>query len=200
MKLLPLIKTLIFLANAVVAIGSCNFKCDDHNRIIQELLLDTNYIPWVIPYHKDSTVYFLKNGIDTVAFTCINYSHGFETNVISDEDEKRCGSAKSEYIKAKLYAQENGDIFEIAYDRNYHNGGRGEVYILFYNKNSFSTSHSSFGKIAYKPFYDKPINGIVYDNVAYRLSNYENDTIMIKYPNSIVKISVGDVYELLDIK
>ncbi len=178
----------------------CNKKCDD-SKIIQENFLDVNYVPWVIPYQKDSTVYFLKNGFDTVAFTCTNYDHGYETVVVSDEDDGLCGSYKTEYIKAKLYASENGDFFEIAYDRNiYQNKPRSDVYVSYKNGPFFTTSHNSFDLYPYQPFYNKPINGKLYDSVTYVLSRFGSDTVMIKYPNSLVKFSLGDIYELLNIK
>jgi hypothetical protein len=188
----------IALISIFLLIG-CNKKCDD-SKIIQENYLDVNYIPWIIPYQKDSTVYFLKNGFDTVAFTCTNYSHGFETVVLSDEDDGLCGSVKTEFIKTKLYASENGDFFEISYDKNLYQNQHDEVYITYKNGPFFNSYPSDFSPIAKKPFYQKPINGKLYDKVTYALSRFNNDTIMVKYPNSIIKISVGDIYELLDIK
>jgi hypothetical protein len=179
---------------------SCRKNCEDTKKIIQERFLDVKYIPWVIPYKKDSTVYFLKNGFDTVAFTCTSYTQGYETIDISDEDEGVCGSVKTEFIKAKLYAPENGDYFEIAYDHNTYHSDWDEVRVIYKKSPSFTTTKNSFDIRANTPFYNKPINGKLYDSVEYVLSKYKEDTIMIKYPNSIVKISVGDVYELINIK
>jgi hypothetical protein len=178
----------------------CRRNCKDTKKIIQERFLDVNYIPWVIPYKKDSTVYFLKNGYDTVAFTCTNYTQGYETIDISDEDEGLCGSVKTEFIKAKLYAPENGDYFEIAYDHNTYHSDWDEVRVIYKMAPSFTTTYLDFSPYPYKPFYNKGINGKIYDSVTYVLSKFGNDTLMIKYPNSIVKISSGDVYELLNIK
>jgi len=183
-----------------IFLWGCRKKCEDSNKIIQERFLDVKYIPWVIPYKKDSTVYFLKNGFDTVAFTCTNYTQGYETIDISDEDEGMCGSVKTEFIKAKLYATENGDYFEIAYDHNTYHSDWDEVRVIYKKSPSFTTTYLEFSPYSSPPFYSKPIIGKLLDSVNYVLSKYKEDTIMIKYPNSVVKISVGDVYELLNIK
>ena len=183
-----------------IFLWGCRKKCEDSNKIIQERFLDVKYIPWVIPYKKDSTVYFLKNGFDTVAFTCTNYTQGYETIDISDEDEGMCGSVKTEFIKAKLYAPENGDYFEIAYDNNPYDGGLDEVRVIYKNGTKFTTNYLYFSPYIIKSYYDTPINGKIYDSVTYVVSKFGNDTIMIKYPNSIIKLSVVDVYELLKIK
>jgi hypothetical protein len=179
---------------------SCRKNCEDTKKIIQERFLDVKYIPWVIPYKKDSTVYFLKNGFDTVAFTCTNYTQGYETIDMSYKDEGFCGSIKTEYIKAKLYAPENGDYFEIAYDNNPYDGGLDEVRVIYKNGTKFTTNYLYFSPYIIKSYYDTPINGKIYDSVTYVVSKFGNDTIMIKYPNSIIKLSVVDVYELLKIK
>jgi hypothetical protein len=179
---------------------SCRKNCEDTKKIIEERFLDVKYIPWVIPYKKDSTVYFLKNGFDTVAFTCTSYTQGYETIDMSDEDEGFCGSIKTEYIKAKLYAPENGDYFEIAYDNNPYDGGLDEVRVIYKNGTKFTTNYLYFSPYIIKSYYDTPINGKIYDSVTYVVSKFGNDTIMIKYPNSIIKLSVVDVYELLKIK
>jgi hypothetical protein len=179
---------------------SCRKNCEDSKKIIEERFLDVKYIPWVIPYKKDSTVYFLKNGFDTVAFTCTNYTQGYETIDISDEDEGFCGSIKTEFIKAKLYAPENGDYFEIAYDHNTYDNGWDEVRVIYKNGTKFTTNYLYFSPYIIKSYYDTPINGKIYDSVTYVVSKFGNDTIMIKYPNSIIKLSVVDVYELLKIK
>jgi hypothetical protein len=163
-------------------------------------LLNAEFIPWVIPYQKDSVVYFLKNGIDTVAFTCTNYSHGYETVILTDEDEGLCGSVKTEYIRAKMYAAENGDFFEIAYDNNIYHSDWNFVRVTYKNGTEFTTTYNNFDMRANNPLYSKPIKGKLYDSVEFVLSKFHHDTIMIKYPNSIVKISVGDVYELINIK
>ncbi len=196
-------KTNIVYLTAIyfILLWGCRKNCEDTKKIIQERFLDVEYIPWVIPYKKDSTVYFLKNGFDTVAFTCTNYTQGYETIDISDEDEGVCGSVKTEFIKAKLYAPENGDYFEIAYDENlYHQNLLDEVNLKYNNSSVFTTTRFAFEPNPNKPYYNKPINGKIYDSVRYILSIYDYDTIMIKYPNSIVKFSVGDVYELINIK
>jgi hypothetical protein len=183
-----------------ILLWGCRKNCEDTKKIIQERFLDVKYIPWVIPYKKDSTVYFLKNGFDTVAFTCTSYTQGYETVDISDEDEGVCGSVKTEFIKAKLYAPENGDYFEIAYDHNTYHNSWDEVRVIYKKSPSFTTSYNDFAPYSSPPFYEKPLNGKVYSNVTFVLSKYKEDTIMIKYPNSIVKFSVGDVYELISIK
>jgi hypothetical protein len=183
-----------------ILLWGCRKNCEDTEKIIQERFLDVKYIPWVIPYKKDSTVYFLKNGFDTVAFTCTSYTQGYETVDMSHKDEGFCGSIKTEYIKAKLYAPENGDYFEIAYDNNPYDGGLDEVRVIYKKSPSFSITKSHFSPYITKSSYNNPINGKTYEKVVFVLSKYEEDTIMIKYPNSIVKFSVGDVYELLNIK
>jgi hypothetical protein len=154
--------------------------------------VNSNYLPYIIPYTDTSKVRFLKNRKDTITFV----SQGLHSTFIKEgiANGNCAGTNHLQEVSLIMNSYEN-DFFEIAYSE-----GKSSAYgVDIKINNSFFESYS---KARFTSYYPLPIlsytvNNIKYDSIKILLNKYNNDTVIFKPKIGILKINTDNIYEII---
>ena len=167
-------KKLIYITLLTSIFYACNKDCENNNK---SFYVNSNDMPYIIPYTDTSRVRFIKNGTDTLTYISQGLKETYFDGYISNTQSGGCGTnAKYQQNSLKMRYSDN-DFFEIIVNPFEFEGSNIGLNV---NKSMRKFTSTQFTSIYPLPIINYTINKVKYDSVKVLLFSGEGGAAVFK--------------------